>query len=1151
MALLARYSASFQKDLMVRGLVKPVYFALLLSLLALPVAAHWTASNPPQKMPEPDDGAVIIPPPITLVAPDAIPKSRWLTAMRDGLITALPKADTLVLPPQVQGYGLSRALRGTFGELLVQYLADNGASLPASSFDLQRVFGPSRAIHADEISHLSQVTKVGRIIEPHVGWLTGPDKSRLLVLTLREGTRSDDGQWHYRTSKPSYAKLEALRSPLDVFEDALKQQAGWLGLKLVQKAPTQLSKKTDLLPFHWSDEATTNASQIQKVGHLQMMGALTPYSSDARDVFFGRSLLLLRSIDNSDGSLDGWYARAYSELGLEALSRATANQRKETCYQFQLYRHLKALKDCAETASPLEQPLLLLEALKMADDRNLDLATYVEAIDSSLASASDWLVYVNALIQSWDHWAPIEHEWLKAEMDEYFGVDGYSMDQVRALSITDPAAYSLELLIAPAKHHSLILERHPERLLSKNGFRPSSDRLNLMQAYAFHGIYRMSYRAIRLQARPSYALKLIERAEGHFAGHPLLAHIRALYHDQQSESVTDNSVGYHREQKYEHASRATFWTQGNSFESLVSRELRNPYPPEIRFSRPGTMDFPQVLTYLTTKERVENPFVHAPASFSAFRSSAHTLLARGRGLGELAKYFIDHPERVQITIDDLLRQHKTEKAIPLIEDAIAKNPERFKNYDSLGEIYLRQGQPEKAARLYREYPPFKAVRDHDRLRYGNEAYGVAIRFGSSGRRDLAEHFHKVVLEYPSGSGSYYMSALWLAIRDGDFNTAFSYAYQNARRYPGADSFASYLGLMSTFGDPEQALAAFDNYVGSQQSMIAWIPAHTAQRILGWEDREILDWLNRKHLSELHRPSLARLNHYVRATTMDRGPTTLDLSFLRREIPLMVACGGHYAGLDQFLKIPGAAVEKLEPGAKATCKSPVNGEAVEGKIQRHELEAYLVMRNFAEDGDFDSAYKVLVENFELPYQPSSHNLPLIAWVLMENNDVETLDSIIEYDQRSQTTMQMELARAIRSGYSENKAEALANLNRALGHHLGTGNRWAVSPYLIGHTMYLLWIKTGDSAYRERAAEFARSQSFGYLGYGWPFALLALVSEDRAEQADAASKALYLDRRSKWFSLLPRDIQDEANDRLADGNPFMEMLERTEVAASAKL
>ena len=145
------------------------------------------------------------------------------------------------------------------------------------------------------------------------------------------------------------------------------------------------------------------------------------------------------------------------------------------------------------------------------------------------------------------------------------------------------------------------------------------------------------------------------------------------------------------------------------------------------------------------------------------------------------------------------------------------------------------------------------------------------------------------------------------------------------------------------------------------------------------------------------------------------------------------------------------------------------------------------------------------------------------------------------------MHGELAKAIKHGYLGDHASAVKNLDAARGHHLGTGDRWAVSPYLIAHTTFQLWDKTGEQAYKNMAVDFARSRSFQYIGYAWPFALLALLSDDVAEQRDAAAKAYYLDRQSNWFSMLPDDLKAHARQVVAEENPFVQMIQ--EVAAGA--
>ena len=1123
-------------------------FVLGIVCSSLPALGHWSSLASKTGPNHIEDAPAIAAQVNKLAAPELMPESRWLTKVKEHFSTKLPKADTLVLPPQVQGFGLSQALRGVFGEMVIEVVTGNGERVPAGAFELQHLLGRTRSISADDINELAGHAHVKRIIQPHIGWLRGPNQTKHLVVTLQDGRRSEGGSWDFRTSPPVHARLDAQLSPFDAFQSALEQHLDWLGYRPIRKSKTNLPLVAAALPpLLWSTEEAQNATPMQNVAYLQWMGVLTPESSGFRKELFGRSLLTLRSMHNKGGELNSWFARAYAELGMVALSRKIATQGDSACYQHEIFRHLSALRECARLGPSLERPLLYFDALKIAKARDLPLTEYLNDLSNALSATPNWLPFVTSQLQGSDLWAPVEHEWLKLQMDERYPVDGYTMDHVVALQMTDRSAFAMERVLAPAKHYALLVERHAGRLLSHGVNRPSVDRLRLMQAHTLHGIYRLTYRTIKLQARPDAALPLIERVEGQLSGHPLVAYLRALYHGQMADSVSDHTTKHHTEQKIEYASRATFWSDGNTFETDVSESLRLPRPARSTF-RPWQSDFPIALTKITTNERAINPFVHEAANFNVFRTTVFGLFSKDQQLGELENYFLDHPDRGQIFIDQYVTKADWNRAIPLIEAELKRDPEDFRYYKKLGDAYFRLGEPDKAAAAYRRYPAFVEIREDDSLKYGNQAHEVAVELGLAGRRDLAEHFHEIVLKYPSGSGANYASATWLSIQNDDFDSALSYAFQRVQRYPNAGSFAEYFGLLSTFSQPREVLAAFDNYASSQRSMIAWIPAHVAQRVLGWDSDDIVEWLRRDHLSELRKPRNARMIHYARAITMDRGVVELDLDFIRDEMPVMVFCGGRRMNLESFRNFEGAVLEDGPSGMKIQCVSAMNGERVTGEIERNEFEAYLKMRNFAEGGHFDKAFEILISGFEPPYQGHSHAFPLMAWILMELNEEEMFESIVEFGGAGYNNMQRELARAIRHAYLGDHTTAIHHIDKALGFRLGTGNRLIVSPYLIGHTMYLLWDKTGESIYREKAAEYSRSRSREYNGYAWPFALLAHASQDEEEKVEAATKAFYLDPQSRWFELLPTDLQSKARERASKQNPFITMLEDLSATAN---
>ena len=1063
-----------------------------------------------------------------------VPKSRWLEAEKAFYLNRAKTYETeiVVLPPQVDATPFSEPVRALMGAMLNDRLLKHRKNSSRQQFDLVKAFGGARDIPLWDIRAIAEATSASVIYEPYVGYIDyiSPRKEPSLALTLRLHTKVG-GNWETEIVPSIFVPMPFGASPFDVFEQALSELPAKVGLRPRLK-PKRVKQNNQKRLFDVSLEDLDRASDLDQAIYLQLLGSTTPRVNEKlRQEFFARSLYLLLGLDNKNGVLNGLLARAYHELEMHAFALSLVEgDSKGACFGEYMRANLTLLVDCYEAQSGIQQALSSLDLLNLAKSFDIKSSVHEARVFEAFEGMGDWFSYVHSFVQSDALFQSDESTWLKAEFDHHFPIDTYTEQHIRL----DPLVGRDQegaMRLAAIRHFKRVRRDHDEFLPATDFVVDEDDRLRYMLAHTLEHVYREGRKIILVQALGQRGMAYVNTFEAQLEGHPMLAYLKGAAYKQVAETGSPDESRYHFEQAYEYGARAYHWEQESTFISSqafrVVSSIRKPYLP--RFTGYLGGGYPHGLPGKFRKGK--GSLNHNPLSFERFKEEVKVKLDTNQPLAELEHRFQGHPARELALIEPYMARRQWDKARPLAESQLANFPERYKNYSTLANILLRLGEFDEAAEVYHGYPPFNTIETEDRVEHSNYAASTAVRFQIVGRHDLARPFLELAEQYRSGSALNIASLQSLEFARGNVEGAMYYARYNLERYGHPDALQSYFVPLAAMGYEEDVLTIFDNYVVDQKSMISWLPAHSAQRALGWNTQQIIDWLQRDHLQGIRSPYQARLNHYVREVTTDRAAAPLDYEFIRSEAPL-----GFLSDHFMIQKLEPEAVKGKKPGDPITMDSP-EGVATQGWVWPKEIEQYLELNYLFKSKQFKKAYEEMA-SYRKHYAWREHSILLLAQIYVENNDLEGLEKLIRIAAFSpKDPMPAQLAIALLSASKGDHETALRKIQEAMGYAIGTGDRFAFTPYLTATAVYYLWQKTGRVEYRTKALDWARSNQLTHPYHAWPYALAALLSEVNEERVVAAQHALHLDRQSYWLQLVPENVRSEASLRLDAVNPFL--------------
>lgn len=1045
--------------------------------------------------------------------------------------------NTLVLPVQVQAAGFDSPVRTVFAHQIYSHAKANMLRPIGTPELVNAAFGNARSISESEARQLAVDLGVTRIIESYAGHYIRDMDDLVFVFDVKVHERTDQetSGWRVRRSEIVRLDFDQTESPFDVFGRALASTKQTLGFTLQPDAPLKLGRAKSKLYAPDQVAQVRLASRVEQALWLQMLGAVTPkVGHSQRRELFARSLHILLGLEGKQGLLNSLLARAYTEIGLSNVAYTLLQEDSRNCYNHVLRSNLGALENCIRAREPEDLALYVMDLLQVRYASGYDFEKAEDLLLQEIPAFNSWMPFALAVASRHDPWRVGHVDWIQSELQNSYPLSrsqSISLGLQLGVASVDPWV-NAQLL--PIRYYRRLMERGGETFTANDdAFVYRSDLLEVLQSHALAVIYDQATIYDSQQGVGHRALGYLDRVETVLRDHPTISLKRAAAHLTLARQINDGARQLHIDEAREHAYLAYYWEQGNSYTSLAVEDLlRERKNSLFRISAPKLWRSDAPKAYWWTTEDVQKKLHSRVFEFYIYE---HLAKSNKQAVEELGDYFFDHLKKRRIALNELTAARQWVPAQKLAEELLSRYPQRWDSYNDLAKIFLRQGMVEKAADTYRKYPPFKTLKETDRIEHSNYSQWVAVDLSVAGRADLGQQFYEISEAYNTGSSSSINAQVEANAYRGDFAASLRYAEKNLRRYGHAGALVNYLELLCLSGNAEPVLDMFEGYVDSQESMIAWLPAFTAQRILGWSPEEISKWLNREELAAIDRPVFAGLKHYIRSIITDRGVTELDIELIRKyNAP---AFKEHKTRLTHHIQ----AIEEdtgvdLSDRIGEDVELLLNGNRVQGKVVAGFLETFLRIDQEVRKENFSEALALLPEIYGF----DDHTSVLFSQVLLENGRGSEISKYLQNVKPEQWKMAHHLALALVDGYGSKHEDAIRQIRLAMGFAQGTGERFTFSPFEIAKTIDILWEKTSNSVYRELGVEWARNAQQVYRSHGWPYALEAKLTTDKAARRIAIDKAMFLDPRSHWLNQLPEEVLQAAQ---KGENPFLGGFEKT--------
>ena len=419
-----------------------------------------------------------------------------------------------------------------------------------------------------------------------------------------------------------------------------------------------------------------------------------------------------------------------------------------------------------------------------------------------------------------------------------------------------------------------------------------------------------------------------------------------------------------------------------------------------------------------------------------------------------------------------------------MEARIAEVPTDMDTRTALAMAWLKQGKPEAEARRVIDAQPDDLRSDHQVAQSHTWAYpGHAFFFATD--MNAAKRYYQRVRDIGTGSASDLHARGRLLQIDGDFPGTLAATEGRFRRYGGDFARRDLAGLLFMTGQPDPAWALVTPRLVSADTFQLWVGALVGQRVQKLDLAAVKDWSDRAGLqgTQIKYLDTVPMFLHLHAVT-DRMPTEEDIALLRD------------SGTNLFQTRRWVASARL---------------------------TQMALRNDTSKERFASVRRLLISSSP---EQSGFQKPLFTWVAWHATDGADPDlDAVRATSVDSGDFDALLAKSMLLALEGKVAPSLEFLRAAryqmseLG--LGSPNvdRAVPSPYhyaLAGHLMY---VKTGNDAYRVEVLRFARAHQQMFPFWGWAYAAEALMERDEKGRAVAACRAQYLDPASYFLSLVP--------------------------------
>ena len=1103
-----------------------------------------------------------------------MPESAWQAneAKIYADLLASRKFDILVVPFQVQEYGLDRPTRSLMTAELSRAIGRAQSSPMPDPYLVQKALGDGARRFKPEFV-LDLATRVGakRVIWSYVGH----DRDGKMTITVK------DQQWRGGDAQPpvdpgvirNYEEFpfSSERPAIEVYQSVLPQLLKDLGYDAASSRPQQSESSftETALPATPYGLTGGDANPARDAYYLQLLGELTPRRAErTRERLFEKSLLAIEHMTPTSPQYRALKARAYLYLGLRPAALKVLGEpvtAEEKALRAALNGNLPDVRSfAAQERQPVPRLMEMLEANAIAADYQVLTQNESAAEAASLKLPGEfWPTIAARAFTDWDEWTQQENIVLKYMLDQELPVAGYTAEGIirGAAAIGDLSKAQTRADLSVLEHVHRLFSADPAKwCCSMPADRPTAaDYLDFMQATATDNLMRRANFYSSVQGNSEGALEFLATIESVYGGFPEFALERAKAEFASAQRMEGIAREGQSRAAYLDALNAVYWSNGQTRVAADGEQLQGAlgrhdfgfvdswYASDLPF-RSFFPDWERGGDALFMLRHAGAALQSSTSDFDPVRNLAE-LLGRGGGkpkeidaiVESVRGRFAGCPDRDAFLAERSLKKGDFAAAEMHYREGIKDAPGNWLSYDGLGTVLVRQGKAQEAARAFMSYPGFRKDSGDNRVALSNYAFEAGSYFYWSGEFELAKPLYRISADLQTGSDGSLTSEIRLHLLDGDYQDAVAGSLVRARRYGSPQAYRDYLGMLHAMGQSEAAWSAFDALVPQLPGSQLWETALVGHRIAHASESDIAAWAGQGRFmgNEGMRDAAAR--YLVRAGITDRMPSgTFVQSVGALAWPVWrlpqdegtVVRAGHFGGPPQVVGPKEPTGGSILPMGEfeRQAKEPVTSDLA------YFVDAYRALRL----GNASGAVVIFKEatTFYDPIHPDlSYLLPYYAFAAAKVGDTSAVESNLDRIAPDRRGFDYYLAKAVIAGLKNETQDSLGLLKSALFRRPYTEERSVYPDYQYAETVEWLYQATGKSEYRDVALDWVRKVERFTPWYAWPYAMQAELESNAAQRGRAIAMAAYLDPGSERLSKLPKAEVANAVRAFKGINPFV--------------
>lgn len=1098
--------------------------------------------------------------------PPPTPASASLISQRAGYLAALSAqpADVLVVPFQVQGYGLDRIERAVMTADVAYAIGDAGALRVADPFFTALALGEGeRRFDPGAVESLAQKIGARWILTGYVGH----DLKHAFTLSLElKDARPGAGSKPWRQDWRSVAFTDA-KMPAYVLHEKLPDLLKALPLNLSPKVAA--AGRAPVSPAHISVSPTDFISDGPGAGPPQaamtLLAALVPGDAElARERLFERALVAAMRANLAQPSHR--FLEAYTLLNLyrrpQALSRIDgATGSRFTALRALLNGDLPSAKSATrEVANPFDRLLLEFLVRDMEYDYRVEEPEHPVSPEALFGSVSiAWLPLYSDRFEERDGLFVRDAASVKAYLDRMFPMQGFALGSVvgGAKVMREASADEVDIDLASIRHMQKVTTTLPSLVpcCHTRDLLPGRwDLAWLLQGVAENRVTGSLQKRIFIQADARRAFSAIARYEPLLKGNPLFTALSASAMHRIAANSPDDERGNWTERGLEAGRAAIRWSPGqNRVSYLAALSLGIPSPDSELWLDVYGYDYPRRPDWPLQFLGMEDPAGEAQlAAFVteaiAFTTSDLRVLGAIGGarkealIASLGGRFAGNPARPVAKPASAAAGDSTPEArIAAARVATKDDPTA---YCTLGDLLLHSEHPLKESRdAYLACPTFKTQSVRNAILLSNVAADVGSTFFWLGEAQLAEPFYQISADLETGSDGSLQSEQRLQLLGGNLARAAEIARYRAVRYSSSFAQRDHLSLLHAFGQHEAAWNGFSQLWPEQGDPALWTSALVGHRMQKLDDKAVRAWLRTPEIRNAKVISQFFASYYALLwSSTDRVPPA-DLGAFVEELE-----GPYVAQVDTGGVIRPHPVDtsgfELVRATFVPAGVPSVQTLPEGTKLKSERAYFAGAYSALVRGEYEQAVKDFAAMAGL-YPVDGAAMPYFAYAASKTGDAFKFEThVMKPRPRGQEDFDVLLSRAFFAAGRKQVEDAYRLLNLAFRAKPYDGLRAVDVHYQFAQACEWLYRDTHDRRFAMTLLKWAKDYQSVQPTAAWGYAVQFQYETNPAERIRALAMTLYLDPLSDRIGTASKGDLDTARAWLAGHNPFAREKDKSE-------